>query len=445
MLLEGMRNISSKWLASKWFRGLYHIMQTAYHNNQVHLDKKGFMQALVESPDITDSNKQGIDNAYSLAEYYDIELTEDSFKNAMVHIIEKEKKKIFDAGIMNAIKLRRNNLKKAEETLKDTITKASNITVGDSLVTLSKASRFAMDEYRDKEHYYFDTYSDKINRITGGGKKGDTWFVGGFSNDGKSIMCLNLIMPSIISKHKVLWIPLESTTKDLHQMITVYMAELMGMRWITSEKVRLKQLSGDEEDKYNELQNHIIDNINNLFIYKPKSRFTIKDLELEIDKIQSHFGLDIVVIDYLELLDNEYKKENTEYRIKMKELARKASQIATQKNVWFISPWQVNRDGRKRAEERAAPKRNKLPQPPYYTIYDLQESSGAEQNAKVVTWIYQDEELRAMKKARTGLSKVKSEAFVSGKGWDIETDFAHCKLIENEEIEDLENDEKLPI
>ena len=61
---------------------------------------------------------------------------------------------------------------------------------------------------------------------------------------------------------------------------------------------------------------------------------------------------------------------------------------------------------------------------------DLQESSGVEQNCVVMTWIYQDEFLRDKKRARMGVAKNRMGR-LDVTGWEIGTDFEHCRLFED--------------
>jgi len=124
-------------------------------------------------------------------------------------------------------------------------------------------------------------------------------------------------------------------------------------------------------------------------------------------------------VDYLELIDPERAYES--YRVRIKEIMRKAKRMATRKNLWLIVPHQISREGRKRAEKRPDP---------YYTMADLQESSGVEQNCVVMVWIYQDEFYRGKQRARMGVSKNRMGG-VDTVGWEIGTDWVHCRLFED--------------
>jgi len=428
LLIRAMRIMKVRYLSHKNYKAIYHAYQVAYANGRTHLDTKQLFQLAIGG--MKEIDEKEVLKTYDLVVNYGAEFTEETFTASVDGLLQIQKEKILKM-LTEELKETK-NIQQAEKKTRDFLLDIKRLEQNNLPVSLATSSQYMMDEYEDTDEYVFDTFSPRINQVTGGGKKGELWLIEGYQNDGKTMAAMELIRHSAIDKKKkVLWIPLEGTIREMRQRWEVRRAWDLELEHITSRKIRDRVLAEKEICDYQTIQKDLA-RFDNLVFVRPHDKYTIDDVEMEIDRMKNYTGLDIVVVDCLEWLEQEQRMD---YRIWVKRLAWKASQIATRKDVWFISPWQVNRDGRRRAEERAQTKKGKLPEPPYYTPYDMQESGGLEQNAKVVMWIFQDDNMRVMQEARIGLGKVKDEDFRHTKGWGIKTDLAHCRLIDDS-IED---------
>lgn len=102
---------------------------------------------------------------------------------------------------------------------------------------------------------------------------------------------------------------------------------------------------------------------------------TISVIEAKLARISRMFPVDLVVIDYLALLRSE-RRRNTR-REELSDIVQEAKQLAATyedgRGVPIISPWQINREGWKAAQERG-----------HYTLAELAETAESASTADVV-------------------------------------------------------------
>lgn len=419
-LLQGIRYLPNSFLHWKPFRYMYAIYEMAYLKDRVFLRKQQFKQRLLETKKVPEKWKNSVNTVFETAHHFKKNITEDEFKDSIQELTKEAKLRNFDKEIAKAIKHREKRaMVPAEKILRDYLTSFEDIKDRGRPVEMSKLSKFALEEYGDYNEYNYNLFSSNMQLYTGGGYRGETWIVGGYTSDGKTQYAKELIWDPVKQGDVVLFVTLEMLEEEMRMIFETRMAYDMGFHDITLNKIRRRKLGDEEYEQYKEIIEEFA-SYKNLMILQPRGKFTMDDLEMEIDKIQAERKLDIVVVDYLELIDPERRYES--YRVRVKEVMRRAKKLSTQKDIWMVIPHQISRHGRKEAE-------NRKPEP-YYVMQDLQESSGVEQNSAVITWIYQDDFYREKERAKIGIAKNRMGA-TRLEGWEIGTDWKHARVYED--------------
>lgn len=347
-------------------------------------------------------------------------VTEEQFELAMDRIIEHKKSELFDARVLQAARDKKSgNLRSADTILENYLSEFRHLENREAPVSVSK-DVWQLSEGDGHVLYSYASGFDGVDRITGGGYRGETWIVGGYTSDGKTSLVKEMVFKNLLNRENIFWVSLEMNNREMMALFATRTAQDMGFDNLTLNKIRRRDFSCDTEAEQFAQVIEEMKKFDNLTLYNPSGRFTMRDLEIEIDRIQARQDLDIVVVDYLELLDPVKGYNN--YRIEVKETMRVAKRLANEKDVWLIIPHQVSREGRKHAK-------NRRPYP-HYILSDLQESSGVEQNCVVMVWTYQDEFYRAERRARMGVSKNRMGK-TDTVGWEIGVDFERCVYTED--------------
>ncbi|CAN0117865.1 unnamed protein product, partial [Phaeothamnion confervicola] len=106
------------------------------------------------------------------------------------------------------------------------------------------------------------------------------------------------------------------------------------------------------------------------------SGITVLELKAKARRLQKRYGLDLVMIDYLQLMRGSGKIENRVNEIS--EISRQLKSLAKELNVPVIALSQVGRGVEQRQDKRPG-------------LSDLRESGAIEQDADIVAFIYRDE------------------------------------------------------
>ncbi len=106
------------------------------------------------------------------------------------------------------------------------------------------------------------------------------------------------------------------------------------------------------------------------------SGITVLDMKSKARRLQKRHGLDLIMIDYLQLMRGSGKIENRVQEIS--EISRQLKALAKELNVPVIALSQVGRGVEARQDKRPG-------------LSDLRESGAIEQDADIVAFIYRDE------------------------------------------------------
>ncbi|MFB0638017.1 replicative DNA helicase [Candidatus Phytoplasma solani] len=169
--------------------------------------------------------------------------------------------------------------------------------------------------------------------------------------------------------------------------------EQLAMRMLSSvAKIEHKkiQLSGvDKEEKM--LLEMAIDKMNSLNIYFDDSAaVNILDIKAKCRKLKSQNKLDIVMIDYLQLI-RKTKKNNRQEEVA--EISQSLKQMARELKIPVIALSQLSRDVEKREDKRPI-------------LADLRDSGSIEQDADIVMFLYREDYYQKDKKTSPGKTQV---------------------------------------
>jgi len=419
--LTALRFMRPDFLQYEIYSFAYKYYSEAYRKNGRHPSMSDIKEMALEDADLDEKERYNLELVIEMSiRESGGSITEEQFEIALDRIIESKKATMFDSKVLMAAKQKKEgNLNNADKILENYLSEFRHLENRDMPIEVSKGI-WELSEECGHASYSYASGFDRVDRVTGGGFRGETWVVGGYTGDGKTALTKEIIFKNILRREQVFWCSLEMNNREMMALFATRTAQDMGFSNLTLNKIRRKNFDNDIEREQFEKVMVEMKKFDNLLLYNPSGRFTMRDLEVEIDRIQGKRDLDIVVVDYLELLDPV--KSYSNYRIEVKETMRVAKRLANEKDIWLIIPHQVSREGRKQAIHRRPY--------PHYILSDLQESSGVEQNCVVMLWIYHDEFYRKEHRARMGVSKNRMGQ-TETVGWEIGADYSVCKFWED--------------
>lgn len=212
-----------------------------------------------------------------------------------------------------------------------------------------------------------DTGFADLNYITNGLQKTDLILVAARPATGKTAFALNLAMNAAKKGGSVAVFSLEMSKTQLAQRILS-----------ATSKVEMKNIkSGDiSEDEWKNL----IDGISMMNDYKIEidddAGINVTAIRSLCRKLKMQKGLDLVVIDYLQLMQGSTKTENRQQEIS--NISRNLKILAKELDCPVIALSQLSRAPEQRTNHRPM-------------LSDLRESGAIEQDADVVMFLYRDE------------------------------------------------------
>ena len=207
------------------------------------------------------------------------------------------------------------------------------------------------------------TFRD-LDYYLAGLQKGDMIVLAARTGCGKTSMALNLASQSAVKYDKsVIVFSLEMPNSQLAQRILCGHAKVNQKNW------RNGTLKDDEIDRLSESLNAFS---GKRLFFDDTPGITIPEMRAKCRRLQSEHGLDLIVIDYLQLMRAPYRMESRQQEIS--EISRSLKALAKEMNVPVLALAQLSR-----LAERDG---DKGPQ-----LSHLRESGAIEQDADVVLFI----------------------------------------------------------
>ena len=228
-----------------------------------------------------------------------------------------------------------------------------------------------------------------FDRKIGGLHKSDLIIIAGRPSMGKTAFATNIA--SNISKEfkdnknkkNVLFFSLEMSSE---QLATRLLGELSE---ISSENIRTGNLSKKDFSKILSSSDDL--KKLNLFIDDTPA-LNIASIRTRARRLKRKFGLDLIILDYLQLVNGESKKTNDNRVQEISEITRGLKAIAKELDLPVIALSQLSRKVEDREEKR--------PQ-----LADLRESGAIEQDADLVVFLYREEYYLARTEPPEGTDK----------------------------------------
>jgi replicative DNA helicase len=206
-----------------------------------------------------------------------------------------------------------------------------------------------------------------LDKITNGFQPSDFIIIAGRPAMGKTAFALNIAM-NASSKYKksVAVFSLEMSSGQLVQRLIGSEAR------ISSTKLKNGKLTMEEWQNLASIGGKLSEA--KLFI-DDTAAISAMELRAKCRRIKREHGLDLVIIDYLQLMGGS-RAENREQQIS--EISRSLKALAKELNIPVIALSQLNRSVESRADRRPYPS-------------DLRESGAIEQDADLILFLYRDE------------------------------------------------------
>lgn len=210
----------------------------------------------------------------------------------------------------------------------------------------------------------------ELDAITAGFQKQNLIILGARPAMGKTAFCLSLAINAILHKQKpctVAIFSLEMGAAELAQRV------LCSVARVNAQDVRTGRMREEDWQAITRAMNHL--NEAPLYI-DDTAAITPIEMKAKCRRLQKRHGLDLVIIDYLQLMRGGGKTENRAQEIST--ISRMLKMMAKELNIPVIALSQVSRGVEQRQDKRPG-------------LSDLRESGAIEQDADVVAFLYRDE------------------------------------------------------
>ena len=209
-----------------------------------------------------------------------------------------------------------------------------------------------------------------LDHLLGGLQKSDLLIVAGRPGMGKTGFMLS-ISKNAAQKHKkhVAFFSLEMSNEQLVQRL---IAQETG---IDTQRLRTGKLSDDEWPKFT----HAIEVLSDTHIFLDDTpAITPLQLRTKCRRLHLEYGLDLVVVDYLQLMGGDTRIENRVQEVSY--ISRNLKVLARELNVPVLAAAQLSRAVEQRADKKPI-------------LSDLRESGSIEQDADIVMFIHRPDAL----------------------------------------------------
>ncbi|MEJ0021195.1 MAG: replicative DNA helicase [Candidatus Doudnabacteria bacterium] len=246
-------------------------------------------------------------------------------------------------------------------------------------------------------------FADLDNKL-GGLQKSDLIILAARPSMGKTSLALDFVRHVAMNEHKAVGIFSLEMSKD--QLVDrLLAAEADVDLW----KMRTGKLNDLGPDNDFERIGHALGRLSEAPIFIDDSgAVNIMELRTKARRLQSEHELDLIVVDYLQLMQGR----NTENRVQeVSEISRSLKILAKELNLPVLALSQLSRA----VEQRGGDKKPQLS--------DLRESGSIEQDADVVMFIYRDEMYTGKESRKPHIAEILIRKHRNGPTGDIELFF----------------------
>ena len=209
-----------------------------------------------------------------------------------------------------------------------------------------------------------------FDRLSGGLQKSDLILIAARPSMGKTALALNIAMNVALENFVVAIFSLEMSKEQIgHRLLSSYSG-------IDSHKLNTGNFDAEDFNELVDTMNYLTNA--KLFI-DDTAGITVFELRSKARKIKNEHGLDLIVIDYLQLMQGNVRKGSDYNRQQeISEISRNLKALARELQVPIIALSQLSRSVELRADKRPM-------------LSDLRESGSLEQDADIVMFLYREE------------------------------------------------------
>ena len=208
-----------------------------------------------------------------------------------------------------------------------------------------------------------------LDRMLTGLQPSDLVIIAGRPGQGKSGFLLSAAKnAALLHKKNVAIFSLEMSNEQVVQRL---LAQETG---IDSQRLRNGKLKDDEWS----LLNHAVEVLGDTHIYLDDTpAITPLSLRTRCRRLHMEFGLDLIILDYIQLMGGDMRNENRVQEVSY--ISRNLKALARELNVPVLAAAQLSRAVEQRTDKRPV-------------LSDLRESGSIEQDADIVMFIYRPDQ-----------------------------------------------------
>ena len=208
-----------------------------------------------------------------------------------------------------------------------------------------------------------------LDRDTSGLQKSDLILVAARPSMGKTAFTLNIATYAAMHGHTVAFFSLEMSKEQLMQRM------LCSEGGIDSQRLRTGQL---EDADWDRLIN-TADRVSKASIYiDDTAGINVMDLRSKARRLKAEHGLDLIVIDYLQLMQGRARSSSDNRQQEISEISRSLKALARELDVPVVALSQLSRSVESRTVKKPM-------------LSDLRESGSLEQDADIVMFLYRED------------------------------------------------------
>ncbi len=208
-----------------------------------------------------------------------------------------------------------------------------------------------------------------LDALTSGLQASDLVLVAARPSMGKTAFTLNIAAHAAMHGHSVAFFSLEMSKEQLVQRM------LCSEGAIDSQRLRTGQLEGEEWGKLI----GTADKLSKAKIYIDDTPgITVMELRSKARRLKAEHGLELVVIDYLQLMQGRSARNSDSRQQEISEISRSLKALARELNVPVVALSQLSRSVESRQVKKPM-------------LSDLRESGSLEQDADIVMFLYRED------------------------------------------------------
>ena len=237
--------------------------------------------------------------------------------------------------------------------------------------------RQVLSEYYDRIEYLtrhqgemlgVPTGFSDIDKLLGGLQKSDMIILAARPSVGKTSLALSFAHNAAKKyRQRVAFFSLEMSNEQVVQRL------ISAETGIDSQRLRRGNLNQDEWSRFMKAYNDLSETL--IFIDDTPGVSAL-ELRTKARRLHAEVGIDLIVVDYLQLMRGDYRSENRVQEISS--ISRALKGLARELNVPVLAISQLSRGVESRTDKKPI-------------LSDLRESGALEQDADVVVFIYRDE------------------------------------------------------